>query len=137
MIQVFFSERGSGKSKNLISLANEKALNCKGNLVYIDDDNKRMLHLNKKIRFISMDDFKLESYEQVYGFLCGIISRDFDIENIYLDGVCNLTTNMESEEASRYFNKLEKLTKKFCVNVFINLHQQSDKLPEYIKKYVA
>ncbi|MGL5245743.1 MAG: hypothetical protein ACRC7R_11260 [Sarcina sp.] len=137
MIQVFFGERGSGKSKNLINLANEKALNCKGNLVYIDDDNKRMLHLNKKIRFISMEDFKLKSYEQVYGFLCGIISRDFDIENIYLDGICSMVSNMESKEASQYFSKLEELSKKFNVNVFINVHQESEELPEYIRKYVA
>ena len=70
MIQVFCNKRGSGKTKELINLANNNVLTGKGNSVYIDDDNRPMLQLDKKIRFISTELFGLNDYEGLYGFLC-------------------------------------------------------------------
>lgn len=137
MIHVFFDERGSGKSKNLINRANEEAMGCKGNIVYIDDDNKRMLQLDNKIRFISMKDYGVNGEEQFYGFLCGILSRDFDIEHIYIDGLSNILSVMEEENVEKYFCKLEEVCKKFGVNVYINVHSVDQKVPECIRKYVA
>jgi DNA polymerase III delta prime subunit len=40
MIHVFCNKRGSGKTKALINLANEKVLESKGHVVYINDDKR-------------------------------------------------------------------------------------------------
>lgn len=69
MIHVFCGQRGSGKTKKLIDLANDNVQFARGESVYIDDDNRAMLVLNRNIRFISTDDFKLKDYESFYGFL--------------------------------------------------------------------
>ena len=53
MIQVFCARRGSGKTKRLIELANHQQLEAKGDSVYIDDDSRPMLQLNRSIRFIT------------------------------------------------------------------------------------
>ena len=45
-----------------------------------------MLQLNKKVRLIPMDNYCVKSYDQFYGFLQGIISRDYDVESINLLG---------------------------------------------------
>ena len=93
MIQVFFNNRGSGKTKALINLANEKAYCCKGNVVYIDDDERPLLELDRKIRVISTKNFKLSDYNSFYGFLCGILSEDYDIDTIFIDGLSNINNS--------------------------------------------
>ena len=85
MIQVFYNNRGSGKTKDLINLANDRVACCKGNLVYIDDDDRPLLELNRNIRFISTKDFQLTDYNSFYGFLCGILSEDYDVDTIFID----------------------------------------------------
>lgn len=136
MIKVFFNKRGSGKTKNLINLANEKAVNCNGNSVYIDDDTRLMLQLNRKIRFIATNDFSLSNYHGFYSFLCGIIAQDYDLENIYIDGLSNMVSGSASE-AAHLFSKLEELHDMHGINVYININSEELEMPESIKKYVA
>ncbi|GFP74288.1 hypothetical protein [Clostridium fungisolvens] len=133
MIQVFCNKRGSGKTKELINLANRNVLTEKGNSVFIDDDSRCMLQVDKKIRFISTSDLGLMSYEGMYGFLCGIISEDYDIENIYIDGLCNIV-DCEIENAAHLFYKLDELANRFGINVYISINHEKE-APEFIQKY--
>ena len=136
MIQVFFNNRGSGKTKALINLANEKACCCKGNVVYIDDDERPLLQLDRKIRFISTKNLKLGDYSSFYGFLCGILSEDYDIDTIFIDGLCNIIP-MDIGDAAHLFSGLENLTKEINVQLYININSDNQPAPEFIKKYVA
>lgn len=136
MIQVFCNKRGSGKTKNLIKLANENAICCDGNSVYIDDDTRLMLELHRKIRFVSTKEFTLGDYKGFYGFLCGIISQDYDIENIYIDGLSNMFT-CSVDEAAHLFSKLEELHENHNINVYIAINSEEMEMPDFIKKYVA
>jgi hypothetical protein len=135
MIHVFCNERGSGKTKALINLANEKVLESKGHVVYIDDDMRPLLVLDRKIRFVNTNDFDLELEESFYGFLCGIVSEDYDVDTIFVDGLLNIV-DMEIEDAAHLFCSLEKLTKKSGVDFYININGEEN-VPEFMKKYVA
>ncbi|WP_139905072.1 hypothetical protein [Clostridium thermarum] len=136
MIQVFCGKRGSGKTKNLIAMANECVGSTKGNIVYIDDDKRPMLELDRRIRFISTDDFSLKDYNSFYGFLCGMLSEDYDIETIFIDGLFNIVSGNVSD-AAHLFLQLEALSTKFGLQIYININHESEELPEFIKKYAA
>ena len=86
MIQVFCARRGSGKTKRLIDLANTQVAEAKGDSVYIDDDSRPMLQLSRGIRFVDTNEYYVGDCQSFYGMLCGIISSNYDIENIYIDG---------------------------------------------------
>ncbi|ELC8425876.1 ATP-binding protein [Clostridium perfringens] len=137
MIQLFFNQRGAGKSKNLVKLANEEIEKSKGSIIFIDDDNKRMLQLNKKVRLIPMDNYWVKSYDQFYGFLQGIISRDYDVESIYIDSIANILEDIELEDLENYLRKIELMSRELNVNVFVTIHGDVKVMPENIKKYVA
>ncbi|MDK0616353.1 hypothetical protein P5F24_00330 [Clostridium perfringens] len=137
MIQLFFNQRGAGKSKNLVKLANEEIEKSKGSIIFIDDDNKRMLQLNKKVRLIPMDNYCINSYDQFYGFLQGIISRDYDVESIYIDSIANILEDIELEDLENYLRKIELMSRELDVNVFVTIHGDVKIMPENIKKYVA
>lgn len=136
MVHVFYNKRGSGKTKNLIKLANEKVEVCKGDVVYLDDDERAILELNRKIRFVSTDGFQLDDYNGLYGFLCGMISEDYDICTIYIDGLSNIVQG-NVEEASHLFFEIENLAHRFNIEFYININSEEQSMPDFMKKYVA
>ena len=90
-------------------MANESVNKVKGNIVYIDDDKRPMLELDRRIRFVATDDFNLTNYKNIYGFLCGMLSKDYDIEAIFIDGLFNIVSGNASD-AAHLFLELEKLS---------------------------
>ncbi len=135
MVHVFCNKRGSGKTKALINLANEKIVTSKGNIVYIDDDRRPLLELDRRIRFIATNEFHLKKQESFYGFLCGILSEDYDIDTIFIDGLFNIVEE-NLQEAAHLFYLIEKLANENQVHFYININGDKD-MPEFIKKYVA
>lgn len=135
MIHVFCNKRGSGKTKALIDMANERAAKNNGHIVYIDDDKMPMLQLDKSIRFVDTSEFDLKNGESFYGLVCGIISEDYDIDTIFIDGLLNIV-NVAEDESAHLFSVLEKITDKNNIEMFININEEEG-IPEFIKKYVA
>ena len=137
MIKVFCAERGSGKTKRLIQLANEHSISAKGDSVYIDDDSRVMMQLKRGIRFITTGDFYINDCDSFYGLLCGLISQNYDTENIYVDGLSEITKCSISDHHS-LFKKIEMLTKKFNLNIYINVNcEDLDSIPKFIEGYIA
>ncbi|MGG7057987.1 hypothetical protein ACQPUY_06825 [Clostridium nigeriense] len=137
MIQVFCSKRGTGKSKKLIELANERILISKGDSVYIDDDARRRMQLRGKIRFIDTNELGVLDSDSFYGLLCGIISQNYDVENVYVDALSNII-NQNISGSNNLFKKLQEFSQRYNLSIFINLNCECiDDLPDFIKEYVA
>ena len=137
MIQVFCARRGSGKTKRLIELANHQQITAKGDSVYIDDDSRQMLQLARGIRFVDTNEYNVDDCQSFYGMLCGIISSNYDIENIYIDGLSNIV-RCTMKDSTELFRKIAGLTDRFGVNVYININvDNAEEVPSCIKEYVA
>ena len=137
MIQVFCARRGSGKTKRLIELANHQQITAKGDAVYIDDDSRPMLQLARGIRFVDTNEYNVDDCQSFYGMLCGIISSNYDIENIYIDGLSNIV-RCTMKDSTELFGKIAGLTDIFGVNVYININvDNAEEVPSCIKEYVA
>ena len=135
MIQVFCGKRGSGKTKALIGLANDKVSESKGHVVYIDDDKRPLLQLDKAIRFVDASEFYLNQGKSFYAFLCGMISEDYDIDTIFIDGLFNIV-DLVNEEAALLFSSLEKISNKNNIDFYINV-TDVEGMPDIVKQYVA
>ncbi|EOR24669.1 MULTISPECIES: hypothetical protein [Clostridium] len=136
MIQVFCARRGAGKTKRLIELANEHSNKAKGDSVYIDDDARRMMQLRGKIRFINTNELGVIDCESFYGLLCGVISQNYDVENIYIDALSSIVNNIS--ESTNLFRKLKEFSQRYNLNLYINLNCEcTDDLPDCIREYVA
>nr|WP_253289413.1 hypothetical protein [Clostridium sp. MSJ-8] len=120
----------------MITLANKKLTETKGDSVYIDDDIRHIRQVDRRIRFVSLEDYSILDCRDFYGLLCGIISSNFDIENIYIDGFFD-SYKYNNEEMSNLFNKLKKLTSEFNINLFININNKLKEVPDFIRSYVA
>ena len=137
MIQVFCARRGSGKTKRLIELANHQQISAKGDAVYIDDDSSPMLQLAGGRRFVDTNEYNVDDCQSFYGMLCGIISSNYDIENIYIDGLSNIV-RCTMKDSTELFRKIAGLTDRFGINVYININvDNAEEVPSCIKEYVA
>lgn len=133
MIQVFMSKRGSGKSKYMISHANNGLKETKGHIVFIDDDNRAMHELDRGIRFINTENFEIQDLNSLYGFICGIVAQDYDVDMVYVDGLMG-KMDFKKEDAEREFEKLSKLSDDNKITVLFALND-TEETPEYLKKY--
>ena len=135
MIQFIVGPKGSGKTRRVIEMANRATTETKGNIVFIDGDHRRMLELKYQVRFVNVNEFEIEDLNVLYGFLCGIIAGDYDVEQIYIDGILEALTG-DINNIKSFVDNINKLSDKFNVNFIITLSGSSESLPVFLREYV-
>ncbi len=125
MVTLIAGKKGSGKTKDIVKKANDELLASKGNTIFIDDDNRAMYDLHHDIRFINLSEFPITSSCEFLGFICGLISNNYDIEKIYIDGIMN-TVKMSEEEISTWFAKIDDLSTAFNIDFVITLNHEAE-----------
>ncbi len=90
MLKFVLGPSGSGKTSWLIGKANEEMKSGKGRIVFIDSDNDQIFSLDHAVRLIDAHDFNIDNLDKFLGFISGIISRDYDVEKVYIDGMYDI-----------------------------------------------
>lgn len=124
MIRLLLDKAGSGKTKKMIEMANNEVANVKGELVFIERHNKHIYDLDRNIRLISTKDFELNDLNSFYGFLCGLISENYDIEKIYVDGVKKIVKNSDDFEA--FSESIQKISDKHNIDIIMSITTESE-----------
>ena len=132
MIQIITGEKGKGKTKHLLDKVNESIKSATGNIVYLDKSQKHMYELSNKVRLINVSDYHISNCDEFQGFMCGIISQDHDLEEMYLDSFLTIAV-MKDEELTHAITKLEEIAKKFHVNFVLSISRNESELPECTK----
>lgn len=133
MVQILTGEKGEGKTKKLIELANTHVKNAHGNVVFIDSNKRHMYDLNYNIRFIETSNFPLSNYRELIGFIYGVLSQDNDIEIIYIDGLLKIVNKMDSDDIVKLVNKLRSLSEDNNLNFVIGANILNEDIPDEIK----
>jgi len=136
MIKVLISPKGTGKSKTLISWVAEAVENEHGNVVCIVKDDRYNLSISRDARLINASDFEINGAGELYGFLCGLISMNFDVTHIFID---SLTTIMKSsvKDADLVIPYLEKLSNQFNIKFTIMISGEEAEAQDLTKKYIV
>ena len=132
MVQIIAGEKGKGKTKHLLERVNESVKSATGNIVYLDKSQKHMYELSNKVRLINVSDYMISNCDEFLGFLCGVISQDHDLEEMYLDSFLTIAV-MKDEELTHAITKLEEIAKKFHVNFVLSISRNESELPECTK----
>lgn len=134
MVQIIAGDKGDGKTKKLIDLANTSVKDSHGHVVFIDNDNSHIYDLHYDVRFVETSDFPLSNYRELIGFIYGILSQDNDIEKIYIDGLYRMVKNLNNEDLIKLTSKLQKMSEKYTVEFVLSLTSKIDDLPKEIKE---
>ena len=134
MIQVIHGKKGSGKTKKILDMANAAVGQYKGDIIFVDDDNRYMFDLRHEVRFVNAGEYGSNSPEMFFCFLCGMLSQNFDISVIFVDAFLKLV-KVEPEKTENFFARLEELAQRHNVEVIISASVDDEAAPEFIKKY--
>ena len=135
MLKLLIGKKGTGKTKVLIDSVNQTASEANGNVVFISNDTGRnMYDIKSKVRMADTSEFSIDSWKEFLGFICGIISSNFDITNIYVDGVLKIVNNT-LDGFEEFLSDIDGISKKFNIDIMISVSMDADSAPDYIKNY--
>ena len=128
MVKLLIGHKGSGKTKKMIELANEKAQTAKGSVVFINKNARLIYDLDYKIRVVCMEDFPHITNEDEYiGFIFGIMSQDNDIEAMFLDGIMR-HRDFALEILPSFIEKIKTVSKETGVEFIISISAELEEM---------
>ncbi len=135
MVQFIVGKKGKGKTKHLLDKVNSEIKNAQGNVVYLDKSTKHMFELNNKIRLIDVPEYLVTDSAEFIGFVCGIISQDHDLQQMYFDSFLKIAC-LETGDLEKVVAKIEKISEKFHVDFVISISLDESELPESIRSNI-
>lgn len=132
MINLIVGPKGSGKTKKMTDLINTAVEKCNGAVLCIrkgDASSVRIPLSKNNIRIIDTDDFKIKSYDELYGLIAGAVASNYDIKEIFIDGTLKIGgENMIWLEA--LICKLKDIVLKDKINLTMTISCEKGVFPE-------
>lgn len=136
MVEIITGNKGKGKTKILITKANDSALLTSGSIVFLDKNNKHMYELSNRIRMINVPEFHINSFDMFCGFLYGIASQDHDLEQIFLDSFLTIA-NIDEKRIQTAIDFLTDFSEAQNIDVIVSLSMNTEELPESLQQFVS
>lgn len=130
MVELIVGKKGKGKTKVLLDKVNGAIKDASGSIVYLDKSTKHMYELNNKIRLIDVSVYPIKNADEFVGFVCGIISQDHDLEQIYLDSFLTTAKLTEKEEIAEALAHLTEVGEHFNVKFVVSMSLDKEDVPE-------
>ncbi len=135
MVQLICGHNGTGKTRKMIEMANKMIDNIQGKMVFLEANNRHIFDLDYRIRYINTKEFGLTNAEQFHGFVCGLIATDYDVEQVYIDGLYKIA-QAGLEHVEEVVVRLEYLSEKYNVNFIMSVNHDFEDIPEGLKDKV-
>lgn len=136
MVKILAGEKGEGKTKRMIDMANAAGKEAKGNIVFVDDDNSHMYDLHYSVRFVETPKFIMEDPQVFRGFVCGILSQNSDIETVYIDGLNHIMDRISDTDFTSFIQELDKTSKEAEMDMVMIISRKTDALPAEVQQYL-
>ena len=129
MVELIVGKKGKGKTKVLLDKVNGAVKDANGSIVYLDKSTKHMYELNNKVRLIDVSGFPVKNADEFVGFICGILSQDHDLEQVYLDSFLT-TAKLEGKDATETLDQLSAIGETFKASFIISMSLDKEEVPE-------
>ncbi|MCI8610044.1 MAG: hypothetical protein HFE73_10405 [Firmicutes bacterium] len=128
MVKLLVGHKGSGKTKQMIDLANTSVENSKGSVIFINKNQRLMYDLKYRIRVICMEDFEhVTNCDEYIGFLYGIISLDHDIETIFIDSILK-HADFKISDLPEFIDRLKEISKNYGMNFVVSVSAEKEEM---------
>ncbi len=129
MVTLLIGHKGSGKTKKLISLANEAVTKSAGNVVVIEKGAKLTYDVTHKARLIDTDQYKISGYDMLFGFISGICAGNYDVTDIFVDSTFKICSK-DMTALSDFVLKVKNLSENAETNITFLISADKEELPE-------
>lgn len=136
MIKVIIGKKGSGKTKHMIDEVNTAVKEEPGSLAFLSKGNRLMYDLAHDVRYVNTEEFSVENYDEFYGFICGIISNNFDTSHIFIDSIWKIVDTGEGG-FENFLKQLTAIGDKFNIHFSISISADRAEAPAYLESYLV
>jgi hypothetical protein len=135
MVKLIVGQKGTGKTKKMIALANERAEKSEGSVVFINKNHRLMYDLKYTIRVVCMEDYEeITNSDEYIGFIFGIISSDHDIEAIFIDSILK-HADVSTEDIPEFLERLGRIGEQYDIEFIVSLSAQPEDLKVVVSNF--
>lgn len=128
MVKLLIGHKGSGKTNQMVQLANDSIGTSNGSIIFINKNHRLMYELNHEIRVICMEDFEhITNTDEYIGFLYGIISSDHDIERVFIDSILK-HTDVSLGDLPVFINRLKAISKEYELDFVVSVSAEKEEM---------
>ena len=135
MINVIIGEKGTGKTARLIDAVHSAEKAATGSVVFINKGKRHVLDLSHSVRLVDTEEYGVASYDAFYGFVCGILSQNYDIAHIFIDSITKIV-NDDMVALEGFLDKINVVAEQNNAEIQIILSMNPADASDGIKKYV-
>lgn len=133
MIKIITGAKGTGKTKVLVDNITEASNKATGNVVCIERGMKLTYDIPHKVRLVDAEEYGINGYDTFYGFVAGMLAGNYDIQEIFVDGILKIG-GRDYDELGAMFEKLAMLAKD--VSVTFTVSADLEELPTRVKAFI-
>ena len=128
MVKLLIGHKGTGKTKQMIDLANEQIENSNGSIIFINKNSRLMYDLKYRIRVVCMEEYEhITNCDEYIGFIYGIISSDHDIETIFIDSILK-HADFSLGDLPEFLTRLKNISKNYGMNFVVSLSAEKEEM---------
>ena len=135
MVKLLVGRKGSGKTKTMIQMANDRVEKSDGSVVFINKNHRLMYDLKYKIRVVCMEEYEhITNSDEYIGFLYGIISSDHDIEVIFIDSILK-HADVNISDLPEFLSRLRGLSEKYEIEFVVSISASLEEIGDIATQY--
>jgi ABC-type histidine transport system ATPase subunit len=134
MIKLIVGSKGSGKTKAMIDMINNAVKTTAGNIVVVEKGMKLTYDIDHAARLIDLDEYKIMGGEMLYGFIAGLMAGNYDITEIYIDGILKVLDH-DTNKLGVVLDEIAAITGD-SVRAVVTVSADEANLPQNVKKYL-
>ncbi|MGN0527364.1 MAG: hypothetical protein ACI4IF_08000 [Acutalibacteraceae bacterium] len=128
MISLIIGNKGSGKTKRLISLINDAVASSNGTVVCIEKSPLLTTEVTHKARLIETESYGVEGADAFYGMVCGVLAQDHDITDLFVDATFKII-GRNYDEFAALLKKLSKVANETDTKIVFTVSEDEANLP--------
>ena len=134
MFKLIVGVKGTGKTKELISLCNKASEETNGCVVCVEKGNKLLHEITYTVRLVDTDEFDVANADALYGLVAGMYASNHDITHIFIDSALKICLN-DVDKFVAFVKLAAAFSEKNGVDFVVTSSIPAEELPEDIKKY--
>ncbi|MBR5296155.1 MAG: ATP-binding protein [Clostridia bacterium] len=135
MLKLIIGLKGSGKTKQLIELANKAVEVSPGNVVCVEKSNKLIFDVNHKVRLVDTEAYNVAGASELFGLVAGVLATNYDVKDLFIDSALKICGD-DVAAWVEFMGRLEKLCAKYEVQCVCTSSIDQADLPKVLEQYV-
>ncbi|MDD6265679.1 MAG: hypothetical protein PUB34_05200 [Clostridia bacterium] len=135
MLKLIVGVKGTGKTKELITMCNKATEETNGCVVCLEKGNKLIHEITYKTRLVDTDIYDITNADALYGLICGMYASNHDITHFFIDSALKICLN-DMDKFKQLLSLIDAFSEKNNLEFVITSSIPVENIDPELKKYI-